>query len=203
MIKTSERVTIVGKTGSGKSYLARSLLAGVKRLVVADPKGTLTTRKHPEWRLEDWSTAYPKLKQGRNARARIPPPGPDDNEGEYWETHLKAVYNLGGLLVYIDELYGVGPPGGSGALRALYTRGRELEIGVWSATQRPALIPLVALSEADWLFLFQLRMAEDKDRMIKLIGPDAGRKLTDHQFLVFHDTLDKPRFYEKLTVRRR
>lgn len=195
VIKPSERVAIVGKTGSGKSYFARSRLLPVQRLVVCDPKGTLSekylrSKGNPSWYLEDWKTGYRKLLKGQPARVRIAPPD-DDSE---WDHYFTQLYKLNNVLVYIDELYGVGPSNSRG-LRALYTRGRELGIGVWSATQRPSQIPLFALSEAEWIVLFQIRLQKDKQRMAELIGDVAETRLKNHGFILYNDHMENPIIY--------
>jgi hypothetical protein len=167
-VKSDERVSIVGRTGSGKTYLAQKLTANLKRLVVCDPKGTLARK----WDLRDWSVLNERrLRDGADIRLRIPTPL-DGN----WEQYFKACYDAGNLTLYIDEAYGVLPrPGAQPTpfLNALYTRGRELGIGVWASTQRPSWIPLIMLSEADWFFVFRLMLVADRMRLAEVIGPSA------------------------------
>ena len=40
--RPTDRVAFVGRTTTGKTYAARLLLLGAKRLVVVDPKGRLS-----------------------------------------------------------------------------------------------------------------------------------------------------------------
>lgn len=194
-IQASDRVAFVGRTGSGKTYLARGLLRGVRRLVVFDPKGTLRTG----WNLKDWNFFQAqKLRMGRPCRIRVPAPL-DGN----WEPFFEACYNAGNVTVYIDEAYGVlSAPGARPGryLNALYTRGRELNIGTWAATQRPAWIPLVMLSEADWLFVFRLQLVEDRKRLSQIIGPDAHTELREHNVLAYNQHWNDPQFYTRAVV---
>lgn len=169
-IKTNERLLLVGKTGSGKTYLARLLTLAIDRLIVVDPKGTLAG---PGWNLEPWSdTAYRELARGNAYRARFPAPISDKPEDEY-EKLFALAYRLGDLTVYIDEMYAVVSSNGRMGkwLRGLYTRGRELGIGVWGATQRPTWIPRETISESDWFFMFALQLQDDRDRMSEVMGP--------------------------------
>lgn len=193
-IRGDERVTFVGKTGSGKTYAAESLLRSIPRLMVLDPKGMLRGK----WGLADWSAKTAKaLRKGESVRVRVP--APLDNE---WEPYLKAAYEAGGLTLYIDEVYGVIPPGKAPSpyFTALYTRGRELNIGVWAATQRPSRIPMFVLSEAEWSFVFRLLLKKDRERMFETIGiiPNVPPK-DRHGFWLYHASWDAATYYTKVS----
>ena len=166
-IATNERAVFVGKTGSGKTYLARALAEGVERLVVFDPKGTLWK---PDWALVDWSDAGEKLlRKQQPCRLRVPAPLRGQPP---WEYYMGLVWEAGDCLTYIDEVYGVALPGRppSPELSALYTRGRERGVGTWGATQRPAWVPLFVISEAEWAFCFKLQLEDDRVAMVKRTG---------------------------------
>src|SRR5688572_32003640 len=118
-IWANERTALVGKTGSGKTFLAQWLLRPIHRLIVLDPKSTLD---RPEWNLEDWNEeTVKKMLNGEPGRVRVKPPLNGD-----WTPFLKAAYEMGNVTVYIDEVYGVVDPGSKPPrmLTALYTRGR-------------------------------------------------------------------------------
>lgn len=190
-IKTNERVAFVGKTGSGKTYAARSLLRHSSRLIVFDSKGTVN---NDEWRTTDWNRVSAwKLKRGNDIRIRVPHP----LDGNY-EPYFKAAYEAGNCTIYIDEMYGV--IGRSTRpeqyLTAVYTRGRELGIGVWAATQRPSWVPLFMLSEADWLFCFRLQMHEDRKRMAELMGEELRMEnIAKYHFWLYNGEWDSPKLY--------
>lgn len=180
-IAPNERVALVGMTKSGKTYFARAILSHAKRLVVLDPKGLLYNRT--DWNLEHFDEQYKRLEAGRDARLWVPPPLDD---AEYEETFDK-IMRLRNVLVYIDELYGVGPAQGSRGLRAIFTRGRELGIGVWACSQRPKWIPRYALSEAEWRIMFRLEEEDDRIYMSKTIGRIALSRLPGHACIIYHD----------------
>src|SRR5262249_53598857 len=97
---SADRVFIAGKTGTGKTTVARELLRPVERLVVLDPKGTLTT---PEWDLEDWTDRGRRaLLAGENIRLRVPAPL-DGN----WDPFCADALKAGDLTLFADEMYGV------------------------------------------------------------------------------------------------
>ncbi len=175
-IKPSERVFLAGKTGSGKTYIAKHLLRSFRRLVVFDPKGTLS-----DWNLEPWNrSAMRKLKRGEDIRARVTF-GIVKEIDEAWEAVFIDLYeNAGGdFCVYIDETYGVvnfgtrPPPG----LTALYTRGREFGIGMWASTQRPLGVPLIEKSEAEHFFSFRLILRGDRQHMAEFMGEELAERV--------------------------
>lgn len=188
-VKTSERVAIVGKTGSGKTYFARHLLRPAPRLIVADVKGTIDPA---EWALDPLPMAkgLARLEAGKPARIRVP----NLLSAQAWEDFFWNVYRLRNVVLYLDEVYAIGPPVGSPGLRALYTRGRELGIGVVASTQRPRYIPGFILSEAEWLVAFQTRMPQDAELLTQLTGLIIAPPLTGHQLILYNDRVGAIRY---------
>lgn len=200
-IASSDRVAIVGATGSGKTFLSRHLLWRVKRLVVCDPKGTL----RGQWALEEWSeTTRAKLLEGEPVRVRIASPIiRGSKESPDWEPYLWDVYDAGNVLLYVDEVYGVVPIGRkSQALNAIYTRGRELGIGAFACSQRPSWIPLELLSESSWFFMFRLLLQEDRDRMAAMMGPQVKEPFREpYGFWTYNVAWEEPVFTPQLEVK--
>lgn len=195
-LSTNERVFICGKTGSGKSYLARYLTRNIKRLVVLDGKGTLGT---PEWNLTDWSDNIDLKDPSAEFRLRAVP-GLKVDLTDYWDTILEKCLRAGNVTVYIDELYAVVPPNkaASPTLFACYTRGREFGLGMWASTQRPVWIPLVSLSEAEHFFVFRLQLWEDKQRLAAFMGEGVLGAVTDeHGFYYMRAIDDEVTYYKQ------
>jgi DNA helicase HerA-like ATPase len=198
-IKSYERVFFCGRTGSGKTFAAKHICARLPRLVVLDPKGTLT-----DWNLEPWDRETRRLlRQGYPVRARVVVPfGADATE--IWEEAFYAVYSGGNCTLYIDEVYGVVEPGSKppSGLTAIWTRGRELKVGGFASSQRPTWVPLFILSEADHLFTFRLSLEEDRRRMAAFMGPEVEGVIRDlHGVYYSHATWDRPLYVPELPFR--
>jgi hypothetical protein len=199
-IKTDQRVFTAGKTGSGKTYLWRHLLKDVQRLVVLDGKGTLG-----DWGLTDWQDREGRrnLFKGEPVRLRVLAPLGERDPSEYWDQVLWDCYEAGNVLIYCDELYAVNPPQkpALSGLHAVYTRGRELQVGMISVTQRPTWIPLVVMSEADWFFCFRLQLQEDRARVAAFMGPDVLTPPPDKWgFYYMESEDDRPKYVKRYTA---
>lgn len=199
-IAPNERVLFVGKTGSGKSYAAKLLASRLARLVVVDTKGGVEQSDPANWPgMLPWDReGRRRLNEGYAARLLVRPA-----IGEDLEPIFRAVYEAGNAVIYLDEMYGVLPPGSRPGpwLSALYTRGRGRGIGVWAASQRPIWIPVFAKSEADWFLLFRLQDADDRRHMVGYMGEEASRVLRGHQVLVYHQSWDEARLYRQMEAR--
>lgn len=193
---SNERVFICGKTGSGKTFLARYLTKHIKRLVVLDGKGTLGT---PEWGLTEFTNSSDL--HAKEFRLRAYPPLKTDL-ADYWDSILTKCLYAGNITIYIDELYAVCPPNKqpSPSLFACYTRGREYGLGMWASTQRPVWIPLVALSEAEHFFVFRLQLLEDKQRLAAFMGTDVILPIQDeHGFYYMRAVDDDVSYYKQFS----
>jgi hypothetical protein len=164
-ITSAQRVAFAGKTGSGKTFLARYLTRSFKRLIVIDPKNVLGI---PNWNLDELdSKTLKSLRKGEAGRVRIwEPPAFDASGFPVWDSVFDFAWELGNITIYIDEMYSVCNNGRmSWPLRRLYTQGRQPGIGVWAATQRPSFVPQEMFSEAEWDFIFMLRLEKDRKKI--------------------------------------
>lgn len=178
-IASNERAYIVGRTRSGKTYLARYLLRSCRRLLACDPKGGLD-----DWRLEPWNPQTREaLADGKDVRIRVTrQPGSDPVA--WWESVLAAAYEAGDLVVYIDEVYllsrGEGTGGYPIALRDIWTQGAGQGIGGFAVSQRPRFVPKYLLSEAEHAFLFRLVLPADREAVAEWTHERLAQPIPRH-----------------------
>jgi len=183
-IAPSERAAIVGRTGSGKTTLARQLVGTYRNLVVIDPK----------WRFElartmvvagsaaDFARLYPQ----RTTRL-VYRPDPESSDHADVDAVIRRVLRYGRTCLCLDEAMDYATPSAIlPAYRRALTQGRELLVPVVSLTQRPRAVHNTVLSEAEHLFVFDLQVASDRDKMADLAG-DALREriLTPYAFAYY------------------
>lgn len=163
--RRTDRATLTGQTGTGKTTLARYLLAAREYKVIADYKGRIDW---PEYKLcrtlkQLVSAKEKSLLYKPNYRESID----EESQSSFWE----FIFKRGGTTAYIDELAAI-------ANRNTYPyyygaclmRGRELGIEVWSATQRPTDIPQIALSEAEHFYVFYQSLPQDREKVEAITG---------------------------------
>lgn len=166
----SDRVAIFGQTGSGKTTLARAILDKREYVVVLDTKRRIT------WPGYTVFTDFGKLTDVDPVKVKrvIYKPTFDDivnNNGATINAFFRWVFERQRCALYVDELADVAtgddfPFHYGKCLR----EGRELEIEVISGTQRPTNIPQIAMSEAEHVYCFKLRMFADRQRVERLTG---------------------------------
>ena len=198
-IKSNDRTFITGMTGSGKTYLAHFLCKSLPRLIVIDTKGTLKNWNCDPW---DYNTKH-LLTSDEPVRIRVQPPIEIESVPKFIDEIFLACYKATNCTIYIDEVYGVIPPGrdASSVLFGLFTRGRELGVGVISASQRPSWLPLVAISESEHMFCFYLQLIEDRKRMAAFMGEDVLSLAPDqYGFYYYRSGSRTTQYFKRLEV---
>lgn len=198
-IRSDDRVALVGRTGSGKTYAARRLCNNAKRLMVLDPKQRIDAT---EWRCIPWDREARRLLQNREPVRTLIRAPLTMKPWEFWEDIYRLAMSYGNVLVYTDEVYLVLPPGGvaSPAMRACWTAGREIGVGSYAAMQRPSRVPLEVISEAEHIFMFRLTLADDRKRMVDNgLGDAAMQMIKDrHGLFYMHYLMDNPIYFPSL-----
>ena len=171
-LRGDQRFIFIGKTESGKSYLARYLLKLFReagwRIAIVDPKkawqGKIEERVPfgERGKLETVDSPVLVDKFDPRIRVQIIQPavwGPDIAK------FCKDVMEYGNTIIYFDEITQlVNANSVPTDFKVLWTQGRWNNIGAWAGTQRPKNVPLDIKDQAEVWFVF--RTTDDNDRMV-------------------------------------
>lgn len=205
-VKETERAVFVGRTGSGKTLLAKSLLVTYPHVLAIDEKAEFRLpRDIIVNRLDDLPAVLDEMKH-RPYEPVIYQPEPEFWNIDSYNEVFRLVYLRRHMTVYVDEIYAVM----KGLIfphwyQAVLTRGRSLEIRTISCTQRPSRIPISVLSESEHYAVFQLQLEDDRAKMAGLIGKEALREIPKHSFWYYNVGQDgpaQPYIMEETSVRR-
>lgn len=162
-MKEGKRVTVIGRTGSGKTIAALYLLAledwNLKPWIIIDFKGDPAIAQIPGVTPIDIDDEIPddpglyKIRFFPGQEKQL-----DDLMRRIW-----AHQNVG---VFFDEGYMIaGERRYSPAYRTLLTQGRSMGIDVITLTQRPVELDKFAFSEASNLQIFDLALVDDQKKV--------------------------------------
>lgn len=174
-IKNSEHVFIAGSTGSGKTLLGTVYSSRAKNVIVLDTKGTFYFEP---FLLEDDYALITKLSQLDNVYKKIKKivyrPVFEELTDEYFDLFFKWCYLEGNLTVVVDEAMQIIKNSQSipDYYKAILTRGRELNVSVWSLTQRPSGVHQLILTEATHYFIFRLTHINDRKKIALITGQE-------------------------------
>ncbi len=186
-ISNSERVFIVGASGSGKTELGKFLLNKLNRVVIIDPKHTFKLDGFKNvWRMMGF-TDLMKKQFRLIARPKI-------NDDEKLSDLIRKLYKLKNVTIYIDELATLNDsfPSSMALLANVVRTGREKNVSVWSGTQRPRHVPLIFLTESESMFVFNLRSEADREHVAGYGGDELKDRIGNYQFWYIRSGMDNP-----------
>lgn len=171
---SSNRLAIVGATGSGKTQ------AALWHLSLRD----ITTRPWIVYNFKyDKNIEAIPLKKDIGLDELPVKPGiyvvhPHPNQTDEVESQMWAIWERGGIGVYIDEGYMVGDR--NPAFRALLTQGRSKEIPVIVLSQRPVWMDRFVFSESEFFQVFRLNHRKDQKSVEEFVPADLSYRLPDY-----------------------
>lgn len=199
LILPGKRVTIAGRTGSGKTTLGNWLAKrSPGHWLILNPKHTKGYNSLPGVQTI-YGVNQKKIEKSllQNKFTLLNPTGAESTPENldlivHW---LHMNYENVGLIC--DELYTLHRRGDAGeGLIGWLTRGRELGQSFIGLTQRPAWISLFCFSEADYLAEMDLTLKKDRQRFYEFTGrPDSLMRLEPRRWLWYEAETDELRKY--------
>lgn len=167
------RISIIGRTGSGKTQFGMWLLGELRRDAWADMPGTIFDFKRAKLIQQLIKAGVAQKisidrKPPKSPGLYVVQPAPVEDDVAVLD-YLRRIYENTGHFLYFDEAYELGKQ--NRGFRRLLTQGRELEIPMMYCTQRPVNCDLYSLSEADYIAAFHLRNPDDVLR-VRAYAPD-------------------------------
>lgn len=188
VIQPYERVAFIGKTGSGKTFLAKLYAGAFRNVLVLDTKGTF------KWDNVPVIKTFDKLREVGEGKFIYRPIDKEMHE-DYYEAFFEFCYKRRHTVALVDELAQV-MEGASDILpswKDIMQRGRELNVGIFNCTQRPAFIPRMTFSESEHTFCFRLKLEDDRKRVAEYMGKEVvATRLQGHGFWYMHESMDAP-----------
>lgn len=200
---TSDRVLILGTTGAGKSELEKAVLAATdaEHWLAIDQKRSFTPfgKRGKDWWLVGTPTGflwrYPRI---------VFRPKPGYNNGSTMAFVLRRTYEKQvqtpkdkrqKSFIYVDEALKLTKDSKTAAneLANIFVTGREIQLGVHIASQRPRYIPIECRSEANIIVTYTLGYEEDEVEVSKLLkGKVTVRELQSLEPYWFYMAIKKP-----------
>jgi len=185
-IGRSDRVLFLGTTGAGKTVLAKYFLERLNRVIVIDPKHTFRLegyKLNKSMRLPAFSREFNMLIRPRR-----------DDDSKLAELLIDA-FKKRNITIYTDELAVMEEryPESISVLREIALTGREKNVALWNATQRPRGIPPLFKTEAEVFFVFRLQDEDDRKHIAGYVGNEVKEKIPHHHFWYFRGEEESPR----------
>ena len=197
-IKTNDRISIFGRTGSGKTFFAKNwLLPHYNRYVFWDIKHENIDIEH------DIIINTPKeLKQKILEYNKIlyQPKNPTDKD---FNEICQIIFESRNISLYVDESSIISTP--SKILfwhNIILTQGRTYGVGIINTSQRPRIIHNTLISESEHLFIFSLNLDTDVLKIRQQIGEasDDIRLLPEHHVLYHNVRLNRSYIFKPVKL---
>jgi hypothetical protein len=183
VIAPTQRVLILGRTQTGKSTLARALFYGISRLVVIDQKWEEElARGVVVYTPDEFRRTYPQ----RSTRVVFRPDPTVKRAADVGEVIQRVLQHRRARLVVHEAVDYATPHWIEPNLRRALKTGAFLEVGVTVCSQRPIGLHNDAISESEHVFVFDLALAGDREKLAELGVPELlERPEVEHGFLYY------------------
>lgn len=181
----TQRLAIVGATGSGKTQAAIWHLS--QRDI--DKRPWVIYNFKSDRSIDSIPRAVPIEIDEIPIRPGVYIAHPHPDQVAEVEAQMWAIWEKQGIGVYIDEGYMVGDR--NPAFRALLTQGRSREIPVIVLSQRPVWMDRFVFSESEFFQVFRLNHIKDKKSVMEFVPADLMKRLPDYHSYYYDVGQDK------------
>lgn len=201
-ITYNKRLSFIGKTRTGKSFLARYLLSKFERredlqIIFLDPKHETATFG------DGSSILTPKLVKSYSKKYKV-----QIFQEYHWNAALEDTVDIilkrGNAIFVLDEIGGIAtatqvPEG----ITRLWTQGGGKGVGSWACYQKPLGIPKVIKSQSEYFFMFRINPLNDRKEMLNYI-PDEKilKKIEKYYFWLYQDDMDVAKLIKPLDIKK-
>lgn len=183
LMNNTQRHSIIGRTGSGKSHFGVWLLSHMnwhkQPWVIIDFKGEELFDRIQHDNFKGMTELSLNQKVPRKPGLYIVRPMPHQHEELdkfLWNIHARERTGL-----FVDEAHMMPSPAQRyGAFSALLTQGRSKRVPIIVITQKPSWVSKFVFSEADFYSVFHLNDWKDKQRVMEFVPADLSNNLPEH-----------------------
>ena len=175
-LQTNQRIAIFGKTRSGKTVFARSLLKFYPRIVFHDRKRESSDLIHSHHFMAVWTPQELEVALQKGAKRIIYLTA--DPSVEDFDEVCRIVYYTGNIALFVDEAQSYAS---SSQIPFYFSEilrlGGQRGIGCVVLSQRPRAMTNFVISEAEVIISFKLQLLTDRRKIVEVVGPEVDEPL--------------------------
>jgi ABC-type dipeptide/oligopeptide/nickel transport system ATPase component len=188
MFKPTDKISLIGRSGCGKSYLGKMIQKVFPRVIIFDSLDEYPVQENDIHTFEQFMNFCRIASDLPKFRVIVRFNIDEQNTSILFEQYMRCLYFLGDVLIVVEETQDYCSPHKIGHyFKKCLTSGRHRGLGFIFTTQRPALISKTVLSQSTHVFVGNLIDKDDSDTMGKLMARKGAEfsLLKDREFFWF------------------
>ena len=205
--RSGERMTILGQTGSGKSWAMRAMIGAYlnrRQVLVIDSKHDFCWNRIKGARYVATLEGVFRAKFPRCPIVVWRPSGEAANDPDTFDKFYQWLYARGNTICIVDEVAQTvaGVTNYGSGFADVVTRGRVRGLTMIFGSQRPALVPRIVYSESQRFLVFFISDKRDRDTIAAFTSPALSGIVTNsHGFWEYNTKSRKARYFGGLDLR--